>query len=209
MNGTSIMPQAKCKISRRLGVNIFPKCGKIFARRPYPPGPKKKRRAVPLSEYGKELREKQKLQYLYNLRERQFSNYVKKVLAVAKKGKDAQTLLLQLLELRLDNVAFRLGFAKTRHQARQLVSHGHFMVNKRRITVPSYQLKVGDEISIRPGSKNKIIFQDLEMRLKNYQLPSWLELDKKNFVGKVINLPSFEEVVPPAETSSIIEFYSR
>lgn len=203
------MQQAKCKISRRLGVNVFPKCGKVFARRPYPPGPKKKRRAAHLSEYGRELREKQKLKYLYNLREKQFSNYVKEILARRARAQDASAALMQKLERRLDNAVFRLGFAITRQQARQMVSHGHFVVNQRKVTIPSYQLRVGDEVSICPGSQKKVIFRDLQVRLNKYEVPLWLELDKRGFKGKVIRYPSFEEAVPPAEISSIFEFYSR
>jgi small subunit ribosomal protein S4 len=204
------MKQAKCKISRRLGVPIFSKCAKVLSRRPYPPGyTKRKRRPAPLSEYGKELREKQKLKYLYNLRERQFRNYVKAILAKRTKVESAPELLIQMLERRLDNVVFRLGFAKTRQQARQLVAHGHFLVNGRKTTIPSQQLKTGDEISIRQQSLSNGIFRDLKSQLKNYNPPSWLTLDKDNFTGKVIGTPSLEEVQPPAEISPIFEFYSR
>lgn len=203
------MVQAKCKISRRLGVNIFPKCGKTFSRRPYPPGPKKKRRTAQLSEYGKELREKQKLRYLYNLREKQFGNYVNSILGRRGRVEDAATALIRVLEKRLDNVVFRLGFATTRQQARQLVSHGHFLVNQKRTTVPSYQLKKGDEVSIRSQSRQKAIFKDLEARLKGYQSPSWTEFNSVNLTGKIVGEPSLAEAAPPVEIASIFEFYSR
>lgn len=204
------MSQARCKISRRLGVNLFSKCAKVVSRRPSPPGPqKKKRRTAPLSEYGKELREKQKLQYLYNLRERQFRNYVKAILARRGKVENAPQFLVQTLERRLDNVIFRLGFATTRQQARQMVSHGHFLVNGRKITIPSHEVRMKDEISIRPQSARKGVFRDLAMRLKGYVPPSWLQLDKEHFKGKVIGIPSLEEAMPPAEISAIFEFYSR
>jgi len=181
-----------------------------MSRRPYPPGPtKKKRRVAALSEYGKELREKQKLKYLYNLKERQFRNYVKTILAKRERTESAPELLIQKLEKRVDNVVFRLGFAKTRQQARQLVSHGHFLVNGRKTTIPSQQVDIGDEVSIRPQSLSKGIFRDLTVYLKKYNPPSWLELDKVNFKGRVVANPSLEEAKPPVELSSIFEFYSR
>lgn len=203
------MQQARCKISRRLGVNLFPKCAKVVSRRPYPPGPQKKRRAVLLSEYGKELREKQKLKYLYNLRERQFRNYVKEILGKKERTESASELLIQMLERRLDNVVFRLGFAKTRQQARQLVSHGHFLVNGKRNTSPSRQVRIGDEIAVRPQSLSAGIFRTMAVTLKNYNPPSWLELDKENFKGKVTGNPSLQEATPPVEIPAVFEFYSR
>jgi len=203
------MQQPKCKISRRLGTNIFPKCAKVYSRRPYPPGQKKKRRTAAPSEYGRELKEKQKLRYLYNLKENQFRNYVKDILKRSGRIEDAPTALMQLLERRLDNVVFRLGLAASRQQSRQMVSHGHFMVNGRKVTVPSYQLKLEDEITIRPGSSGKEIFKDLETRLNKYEAPSWLEFDKKILKGRVTGYPLFEHVAPPVEISSIFEFYSR
>lgn len=203
------MQQPKCKISRRLGTSLFPKCAKVYSRRPYPPGQKKKRRTTALSEYGRELQEKQKLRYLYNLKEKQFRNYVKDILSRGGRIQNAPTALIQLLERRLDNVVFRLGFAVSRQQARQMVSHGHFMVNKRKVTVPSYSVKIGDTISVRPRSHNKEIFRDIELKLAKYQPPAWLELDKKTLEAKVVGYPSFEEVMPPVEIASVFEFYSR
>ena len=203
------MIQAKCKISRRLGVNVFPKCGKVVARRPYPPGPKKKRRTAQLSEYGKEMREKQKLRYLYNLREKQFGNYVRNILTRRGGSEDAAVALIQARERRLDNAVFRLGFAATRQQARQMVSHGHFLVNQKRTTVPSYQIKKGDEVALRLQSRQKTLFKELGPRLKSYQSPVWLELDAEKLTGKIVGDPSLEEAAPPVEMSSIFEFYSR
>lgn len=203
------MPQARCKISRRLGINLFQKCAKAYSRRPYPPGPKKKRSPSPLSEYGHELREKQKLRYLYNIKERQFRNYVKDILKKGGKVENAPAVLMQTLERRLDNVVFRLGFAVSRQQARQMVSHGHFMVNQRKVNIPSYQVKIGDRISVRPRSIKKAIFQNIELKLAKYELPSWLKLDKKTLQAHVVGYPSFEEIAPPVEIASIFEFYSR
>ena len=150
------MENSKCKICRRLGVKLFlkgekclsPKCPMV--KKPYPPGQKRKRRPIPLSEYGKELREKQKLKNWYNLGERQFKNYVKKVLDMRQKVEDPATLLIKNLETRLDNVIFRLGFATSRPQAKQLVSQALVLVNRKSIDTPSYQVKKGDIISIKP-----------------------------------------------------------
>ncbi len=203
------MQQAKCKITRRLGTSLFPKCEKVFARRPYPPGQKKKKTFGQLSEYGKEVREKQKLRYLYNLKERQFRNYVRETLAMRAGASDAAQSLIQLLELRLDNSVFRSGFASTRQQARQMISHGHFLVNGTRTTVPSYRLRRGDVITLRPQSKTKTLFKDLGQKIKGFQPPTWLELDKTNSTVKVTGAPSLEEAIPPVEMSAIFEFYSR
>lgn len=209
------MIHSKCKICRRLGTKLFlkgehclsPKCPMV--KRSYPPGVKGKRRKSPPSEYGKELREKQKLKNWYNLGERQFRNYVKKVLAKRGKVEDTAVLLIQLLESRLDNVVFRLGFAQSRTQARQLVSHNFFLVNGKSTNVPSYQLKKGNVISIKPQKINKMIFKNLKNLLQKYKTSSWLQLDVEKLEGKVIGEPKLEEVAPPVEISSIFEFYSR
>ena len=209
------MSKAKCKICRRLGVKLFlkgekclsPKCPMI--KRNYPPGQKGKRRPTPLSEYGKALREKQKLKNWYNLEERQFKNYVKKILEKRGKVEDPSSLLIKTLESRLDNVVFRLGFANSRALAKQLVSHGHFLVNGRSINIPSYLVKNGDVISIKPQKIKKAIFQNLKNLLKKYKTPTWLELNVEKLEGKVVGEPSLEEAAPPAEISAIFEFYSR
>jgi len=207
--------KSKCKICRRLGEKLFlkgqrcfsPKCAMV--KRAYPPGPKKKRRLGPLSEYGKALREKQKLKKWYNLEERQFKNYVKKILEKRGKVEDASSLLIKTLERRLDNVVFRLGFANSRIQAKQLVSHGHFLVNGKSIDTPSYLAKKGDVISVKPQKTKKAIFQNLKNLLKKYKTSSWLALDVEKLEGKVITEPDFEEAAPPVEIPVIFEFYSR
>jgi small subunit ribosomal protein S4 len=178
-------------------------------RKPYPPGKKGKRGQGALSEYGKELKEKQKLKNWYNLNERQFSNYVKEILRKGGKVEDTVSLLIQKLELRFDNVIFRLGFATSRAQARQLISHGHFLINGKGVNIPSYQLKKGDKVTIRSGSLNKTIFKKLSLTLKKYQPPSWLSLKKENFEGEVVDKPNFAEATPPAEVPAIFEYYSR
>jgi len=179
----------------------------------YPPGAIKKRRGRPLSEYGKELRDKQKLRKWYGLSEKQFSNYVKDVLdrvhSSSSMTENPAEGLIRKLETRLDNIVFRLGFAVNRVQARQMVSHRHFLVNGKPVNIPSFSLRKGDRISVRPSSQEKEIFKKLDASLKKYQEPSWLHLDKSKIEGEVVALPALEEVAPPAEISSIFEFYSR
>lgn len=209
------MKNDNCTICRRAGMKLFlkgekclsPKCPVV--RRAYPPGKKGKRRHTSLSEFGKELREKQNLRNWYNLGERQFENYVKDILSRKSKVQDAALSLVQRLEMRLDNAIFRLGFAFSHDQARQFVSHGHFMVNNRAITVPSYQLKKGDKISLYPSSKIKKIFQNLPAILKKHKVASWMKLDIEKLEGEVIGFPTMEDANPISEISSIFEYYSR
>jgi len=209
------MFKQKCRICRRIGVKLFlrgerclsPKCAMV--KRPYPPGQKGKRRSTPPSEYKRELTEKQKLKYWYNLEERQLKKYVKEILDKRGKVEDASVLLIQNLEKRLDNVIYRLGFASSRDQARQLVSHKFFLVNGKPVNIPSFFLKVGDVISLKPQKSKKVIFKDLKEKLKKHPVPSWLSLDPEKFEGKVIAEPKVEEVAPPVEVSAIFEYYSR
>jgi len=178
-------------------------------KKPYPPGPKAKKRVKALSEYGKELREKQKLKNWYNLEEKQFSNYVKAILKARGKVADAGAALIQTLESRLDNVVFKLGFASSKLAARQLVSHRHFMINDRPINISSYLVKKGDKVSVNPNSLKKSTFQKLPSILKKYNPPSWLKLEAEKLEAKVIDLPNLDEAAPPAELSAIFEFYSK
>lgn len=172
-----------------------------------PAGVQRKRRAQ-VTEFGRELQEKQKLQRQYNLRERQFKNYVRKVLG--QKGReDAENMLISMLERRLDNVVFRFGIAATREQARQMVSHGFFLVNGTSIDIPSAQVRKGDVISVKPQKKEKGVFKDLALRMKNYKFPSWLVFDAAKMEGKVTGDPAIEEVQPPVEVSTVFEYYSR
>ncbi len=204
----------KCKICRRLGQKLFLKGERCFTskcqlvRRPYPPGKKSKRRRMSVSEYASELREKQRLKNLYQLREKQFERYIAEVLSKRGKVEDATSLVIKKLEERLDNVVFRLGFASSRAQAKQLVSHGHFLVNKKPINVPSFRVKKGEEIILKESSAKKTIFQNLKNILKKQKVPLWLELNTEKLSGKVIGEPSLEEA-PPVEISAIFEYYSR
>jgi len=208
------MENNKCKICRRQGQKLFLKGERCFSakcsitRRPAPPGPKSKKRKKGLSEYGKQLREKQKLRFWYGLGERQFGQYVRNLLE--KRGKeDSELALIKKLEARLDNMIFRLGFAPSRVQARQIVTHGHIRLNGRKNTYPSYETKKGDVITINPTSLKKNAFLNLNVKIKNYSAPAWLDLKKDSFEGKIIAEPTIEEVAPPAEISAILEYYSR
>jgi small subunit ribosomal protein S4 len=206
---------AKCKICRRNGAKLFlkgerclsQKCAMV--KRPYPPGQKSKRKRGGSSEYGKELAEKQKLKNWYDLRERQFKKYITEVLEKRGKVQDAGALLMKKLEGRLDNVVFRMGFFTSRTQARQAVSHGHFLVNSKKIDAPSCQIKKGDKISIRPSSQKKAIFQNISSLVKKQKPASWIRLDLEKLEGEIIKEPFFEDSATPAEISSILEFYSR
>ncbi|MEJ5338896.1 MAG: 30S ribosomal protein S4 [Aquificaceae bacterium] len=207
--GRYMGPQVR--IDRKLGVVVSGKksAPKTLARRNFPPGQhgRVKGRRKKLTEYGIRLMEKQKLKFLYGgLREKQFRKYFDE--ASRSKGNTGQV-LLQLLERRLDNVVYRLGFASTRRQARQWISHGHFLVNGRKVDIPSYRVEVGDIIELKPSSRD--IAQVLE-NLENIDprsVPPWLELDKENFRGKVIDLPKDIQLEVPVNLQYIIEFYSR
>lgn len=209
------MEDKKCKICRRLGAKLFLKGDKCLSskcsmiKKSYPPGIKGKRKTRAPTEYGKELREKQKLKNWYNLDERQFKKYVKEVLASRGKVEDASSLLIKKLEGRLDNVIFRLGFANSRAQARQLVNHGHFLVNGKKVNIPSCQLKKGDKITSHANFQKSKFFQNLQAKLKKHQPPSWLFLNPENFQAEVKNLPTLATASPPAESSVIFEYYSR
>ena len=183
-------------------------------RRPTPPGIKRKRRRGSLSEYGKELREKQKLKAWYGLGERQFKKYVKEILNKTKrtqegKEEDATILLIKRLESRLDSVVFRMGIVSSRALARQLVSHGYFRVNGRNVDVPSYQVKKGDQISIKPQKAKKKIFQNLAEFIKKQKPPEWLLVDPQTLEAKVLSDPILDQESLPAEIPTIFEFYSR
>ena len=183
------------------------KCAMI--RKPYAPGMKSKKRSRQLSQYGQELREKQKFRNWYNLQEKQFQNYVKDILQKKSSDQDAGDLLIRKVEKRLDNVVFRLGFAVSHSQARELVNHRHFLVNKKIVDIPSYQVKQGDKIGIRKSSMTKGVFNDLALMLKKHETPSWLKLDIEKMEGEVLRDPNLEEISSPAEISAIFEYYSK
>ncbi len=206
----------KCKKCRRASQKLFLKGDKCFTpkcamtKKPYVPGIFGKMRGKHSkrgsSEYGAQLREKQKVKFNYGLRERQFANYIKE----ASGAGDTTVKIFSFLESRLDNVVFRLGLAESRSRARQIVSHGHIMVNGGRLNVASYRVKAGDKISIRKQSEPKGIFNDLDIKLKKYNPPAWIKLDREGKAGEIIATPSIADE-PEMESSlnTIIEFYSR
>jgi len=199
------------KMSRREGVALSTseKVLKVIQKRPYAPGVHGNARGghrSRLSVFGTQLREKQKAKRLYGVMERQFRNYFAK--ASAMPGNTGEN-LSQLLEMRLDNAVFRLGLAKTRPQARQLVAHAIFSVNGKKINIPSYQVRVDDQISIRGSKKEKGVFSELDDRLKNHQVPAWLHLDAKERTGKVVGIPEGEDLKEIYDSKLIVEFYSR
>jgi len=196
----------KSKISRRFGVPIFGN-SKALERKNYPPGmhgPKGSRRKV--SEYGTALAEKQKLRYQYGVLERQFRRYFE--IALRKRGVTGET-LLQLLETRLDNIVFRLGFANSRAAARQLVAHGHVRVNGKKLDVPSCNLKPGDKVEVRDNPRSRsLAAKNLELT-QIVPVPDWLALDKEHFGGSVSRIPTRDEIQPIVNEQLIVELYSR
>jgi small subunit ribosomal protein S4 len=209
------MQYDQCKTCRRLGQKLFLKGDRCFSakcafvRRASTPGPQKKRRGGAPSEYKKSLEEKQTLKKQYGLSERQFKRYVKETLSKMGKVDDVSAELIRRLEKRLDNVIFRLGFAKSRVQARQLVSHGYFKINGKPVNIPSYQVKKDDIVSLKENKKVKGVFKELANELKKKEVPAWLSLNKEKLEAKTIGEPNLDEVKPPAEISLIFEFYSR
>jgi small subunit ribosomal protein S4 len=196
----------KAKVSRRYGVPIFGS-SKSLERKNYPPGmhgPKGARRKQ--SDYAIALGEKQKLRYQYGLLERQFRRIFQN--ALRKRGVTGET-LLQLLETRLDNVVYRLGLANTRSAARQLVSHGHVLVNGRTVNIASYNVKAGDEITIKDKPKSRqLVLRNLELT-QIAPVPDWLTVDRDSLKGKVAHIPSREEMQPIVNEQLIVELYSR
>jgi small subunit ribosomal protein S4 len=180
-----------------------------MVKRAYAPGPQKKKRGGAPSEYKKSLEEKQTLKKWYGLSERQFKRYVKETLAKMGKVDDVSAELIKKLERRLDNVIFRLGYAKSRVQARQLVSHSYFLINGKPVNIASYEVKKDDIISVKENKKSKGIFKNLAEELKRREPPVWLSLNKEKLEAKTTGEPSLDEVKPPAEISLIFEFYSR
>ncbi|MGH2542957.1 MAG: 30S ribosomal protein S4 [Ardenticatenaceae bacterium] len=205
---------AVCKLCRREGEKLFlkgercysPKCA--IERRPYPPGIHGQQRSFrrKTSDFGLQLREKQKARRVYGVLERQFRRYFQ----------DAQRMpgltgenLLRSLERRLDNVVYRLGFADSRAQARQLVNHGHVMVNDRKVDIASALVDEGDVITVRPRSRDKTYFQDLAQTIGHRATPPWLSVDTDNLAGRVLSLPNRAEIDTSVNEQLIVEYYSR
>jgi len=202
---------ALCRICRREGEKLFLKGDRCYTdkcaieRRKYFPGHHGQSRRK-LSDYGLQLREKQKIRQTYGLLERQFKRYF--YIADKMKGVTGSN-LLQLLERRLDNVVYRSGFASNRRQARQLISHGHFTVNGRRVTIPSYLVREGEIIEPRESSKKLVVIQEGVARAEQRGFPAWIEMDTNSLKGKVLHFPSREEIPLPVQEQLVVEFYSK
>ncbi len=202
---------AVCRLCRREGTKLFLKGDRCFSpkcavdRRNYPPGQHGQGRTR-FSDYGIQLREKQKVKRMYGLLEKQFASTMKR--ATRMRGRAGENLLI-LLERRLDNVVFRMGFATSRAEARQLVRHGHFMVNGRKASTPSMTLRPGSVVSVREKSRNVARIAGALETLEGRSLSQWIELDKENFTGKIKNLPVREDITMPIQEQLIVELYSR
>ncbi|MPY90529.1 MAG: 30S ribosomal protein S4 [Luteitalea sp.] len=201
-----------CRLCRREGLKLFLKGERCYTdrcaieRRNQPPGQQTRMRRGKLGGYGLQLREKQKVKRIYGVLEGQFRRYFET--AARTRGITGET-LLQLLERRLDNVIYRLGFATSRAQARQLVRHGHFIVNGRKVNVPSFSLKAGDVIAMRSKSqKNPIVLHAME-EVKGRGVPEWLVLDGQSFEGRILGLPTREQIGLPVQEQLIVELYSK
>lgn len=204
--------EAKCKQCRREGEKLYLKGDKCFGpkcpvtRRPFKPGqhgPTSRTRPTP---YGLQLREKQKAKNTYGILEKQFRNYF---LSATRRLGNTGEFLVQMLELRLDNVVFRLGFAKSRALARQLVNHGHVRVNGKKVTIASFQAKAGDVITLSGRIGKSKLFADETARLEKYQTPTWLHLEAATKTGKILTVPAGAELKQNFDPKLIVEFYSR
>ena len=200
---------ANCKLCRREGQKLFLKGERCYSskcaieRRNYAPGQHVQSRNK-MSDYGTQLREKQKTKRFYGMQETQFRNLFDK--ASRKKGITGENLLI-LLESRLDNVVFRLGFASSRKEARQLVTHNHFTVNGKKVNIPSYEVKAGDVIKVKEKSTNSPKFK--EVKEMSITVPSWLTVDVEKLEGKVVSLPTRSEIDTPVAEHLIVELYSK
>ena len=204
--------EATCRLCRRENLKLFLKGDRCytdkcaFERRSYAPGQHGQRRGGKISDYGVQLREKQKVKRIYGVLEKQFRKYYEK--AERQKGITGTNLLI-LLERRLDNVVYRMGFASSRNQGRQLVKHSHFIVNGRKINIPSYQVKIGDVIEVKDKSRKiPTVLEAIETVVRR-DMPSWLEVDGANFRGTVKEFPNREELTMPINEQLIVELYSK
>jgi len=196
----------KHKKCRRYGVKLCdsPKCPVVA--RNYPPGMHGAKGRGKLTGYGEQLAQKQMAKEVYGVFEKQFKKYYEK--AMRQKG-DVGENLLQQLEMRLDNIVYRLGFAVSRRQARQMTGHGLFLVNDRRVDIPSYQVKIGDSVKLKEQVKKSRLFENIEEKIKQQEMPSWLSLDENSLTGKVLDKPKLDEISSVFDVKTIIEFYSK
>ena len=203
--------ESGCRLCRRENLKLYLKGDRCysdkcaFERRSYPPGQHGQGRSK-FSSYGVQLREKQKVKRMYGLVEKQFRNFFAK--AERQKGITGTNLLI-LLERRLDNMVYRLGFANSRNEARQLVQHNHFNINGRKVNIPSYLVKVGDVIELREKSRKNAKINDSLEGVARRGIPSWLELDKEHYQGRILVLPNREDLTMPIKEQLIVELYSK
>ncbi len=198
----------KYKICRRLGSSVFEKCQtqKYTLSESKKKGTRSKRPKA-LSDMGKQLLEKQKIRFTYGITHKQLGGYVKRVDTKKEMSPDIQ--LISMLERRLDNAVFKLGLASTRRMARQLVSHGHITVNGRKVTIPSFELSVGNVLAIREGSKDKKVFAEIKESIKEVDIPTWIDFDLKKMEAKIVSKPDESSKSSAFDPTMIIEYYSR
>ena len=200
----------KYKICKRLGSGVFDKCqtqkySLVEERNKKTRGSSKRPRQM--SEYGKQLIEKQKMRYTYGVAEKQLTRYVKE--AIAKKDAKPATQLIENLESRLDNVVYRLGLANSRQMARQMVSHGHITINGRKVTIPSYRVSKDMKIGVREGSRGSVLFSNMSDKLRDHKNPSWISFNEKSLEGEVKGKPEIDKTELLFDIGSVLEFYSR
>ncbi|MGC9049080.1 MAG: 30S ribosomal protein S4 [Patescibacteria group bacterium] len=208
------MKNAKCKLCRREGIKLFLKGERCYStkcalvKRKYPPGVHGPKGYLKLTEYGQQLREKQKLKRNYNISERQLKNYFNKA---KRKIGNTEIDLMKMLEMRLDSVVFNVGFATSRLTVRQMINHGHILVNGRKVTIPSYQVKVGDVISLKQNSKlKKNVEESLIFCAERRKMHlDWLAFDEKKLEIKVVSQPEVDNLLKEFNIKLVVEFYSR
>lgn len=202
---------ADCRLCRREGIKLFLKGDRCYSdkcaveRRPKPPGQAGSKRPRE-SEYRTQLREKQRTKRMYGLLEKQFRRYYE--LATRQQGITGEN-LLRLLESRLDNVVYRLGFARSRDEARQIVRHGHITVNGRRVNIPSFRVRPGDLVAVAPKAKDLLVIKSALISSEKIEVPAWLEVDIEKLQGKVLSLPTREMIDAPVREQLIVELYSK
>jgi small subunit ribosomal protein S4 len=201
-----------CRLCRREAMKLFLKGERCYSekcaieRRNFPPGQQSKARRAKLAGYGLQLREKQKVKRTYGVLENQFRRYFE---TAARHRGITGVVLLQTLERRLDNVVYRLGFATSRAQARQLVRHGHFAINGRKVNIPSFLVREGDIVTVRPASQQNVMIQHAMEEVKGRGVPAWLEPQAESMGGRIVSLPTREQINLPVQEQLIVELYSK
>ncbi len=203
----------KCRMCRRAGTKLFLKGDRCFTtkcaivKRNYPPGAQGAKLAKPrLTPFGIQLKEKQKARIFYRISEKQLHASYEKA---GRKVGNTSEIMLQLLEMRLDNVIYRLGWARSHDEARQFVGHGFILINGKKVTIPSYQVRVGEVFTLKPGNQDKPTFKTIGARLEKHTLPAWLYGEHGKFEGKIVAMPKAEDTQTIFDMKLIIEFYSR